>query len=472
MLLSSILLLILHNTGAARLKPDHHQTKLFNNELKRRNNPDGEWRRGEDGINGLYSRLLNQQEEEDEEERRDEEERSASSRLNWTQCSHGFCIDKNYNKMDLPPPNFGSNLVQIVLEPHVIEIFKVDAKESSITLSMYLGVRWEDGRIANLNATIEDLQGVELSFLKHLWRPDIEMHHIRHIQEPKMLGEYVAGIQINRGKKRTVFYSQVLVTTITCPMRFSSFPFDNHKCPFLFGSFTYDHSFLESSADITFLTRVYQQNTNLDYDIEFEEMNHDQEEIAYIKNEQNRIHLYDNGRLGNLSLAGFKLRIYRHYYKHLLVYYLPSSLFVIVSWASFVIPPEVVAGRMGLLITILLCLVNIFNSANEISPNVKVPVQGVTALSLWVLACLLFVFSSVVSYTAILSLGLIKVLRCRTSNQQFENTQLWKENIIGRPAMQVRFNHTVVTRSNWNIYRVSKNTVVVAREGSKSQVES
>ena len=31
-------------------------------------------------------------------------------------------------------------------------------KESSITLSMYLGVKWEDSRIRNMNQTVEDLQ--------------------------------------------------------------------------------------------------------------------------------------------------------------------------------------------------------------------------------------------------------------------------------------------------------------------------
>ena len=31
-------------------------------------------------------------------------------------------------------------------------------KESSITLSMYLGVKWEDSRIRNINQTVEDLQ--------------------------------------------------------------------------------------------------------------------------------------------------------------------------------------------------------------------------------------------------------------------------------------------------------------------------
>ena len=82
--------------------------------------------------------------------------------------------------------------------------------------------------------------------------------------------------------------------------------------------------------------------------------------------------LYDNGELGNLSLTGFNVDIRRQHYKHLVVYYIPSGLFVLVSWTSFIIPPDVVAGRMGLLITVLLCLVNIFNVVNNHSPSVKV----------------------------------------------------------------------------------------------------
>ena len=162
--------------------------------------------------------------------------------------------------------------------------------------------------------------------------------------------------------------------------------------------------------------------------------------------------LHDNGELGNLSLTGFNVHISRHYSKYLIVYYLPSSLFVLVSWTSFIIPPQVaffafcfctffpfltaslipqwwswvprillvffslnrrggglasywkitikaylfllfmpclnershcffliesfnyqiVAGRMGMLITILLCLINIFNVVNYNSPSVKV----------------------------------------------------------------------------------------------------
>ena len=39
-------------------------------------------------------------------------------------CSHQFCINKDYKKLELPPPNNGS-VVQVVITPHILEIFEV-----------------------------------------------------------------------------------------------------------------------------------------------------------------------------------------------------------------------------------------------------------------------------------------------------------------------------------------------------------
>ena len=63
------------------------------------------------------------------------------------------------------------------------------------------------------------------------------------------------------------------------------------------------------------------------------------------------------------------------------IYYLPSTLFVITSWVSFLIPPEVVPGRMALLVTLFLVLINIFNNVTNITPNT----EGMTAISSWML---------------------------------------------------------------------------------------
>ena len=37
--------------------------------------------------------------------------------------------------------------------------------------------------------------------------------------------------------------------------------------------------------------------------------------------------------------------------------------------------------------------------------------QGVTALSIWILTCIMFVFSAVMAYTCILSKNIIKYIR-------------------------------------------------------------
>ena len=78
----------------------------------------------------------------------------------------------------------------------------------------------------------------------------------------------------------------------------------------------------------------------------------------------------------------------RHFTSYIITYYLPSGLFVVVSWISFLIPPDIVPGRMALLITLFLVLVNIFNNINSNSPKA----EGLTAIEIWMLACILFVF--------------------------------------------------------------------------------
>jgi hypothetical protein len=54
--------------------------------------------------------------------------------------------------------------------------------------------------------------------------------------------------------------------------------------------------------------------------------------------------------------------MWRELRSYLLESYLPSSLFVIMSWGSFVVIPDMVPGRMVLLVTTLLSLVTMFDT--------------------------------------------------------------------------------------------------------------
>ena len=80
----------------------------------------------------------------------------------------------------------------------------------------------------------------------------------------------------------------------------------------------------------------------------------------------------------NYSVTGFEMILQRKMSFYIVTYYLPSGLFVVVSWISFLINPEVICGRMTLLVTIFLVLINIFNTIQTNSPKA----EGLTGIYL------------------------------------------------------------------------------------------
>jgi len=118
--------------------------------------------------------------------------------------------------------------------------------------------------------------------------------------------------------------------------------------------------------------------------------------------------------LGNYSVAGFQLRLRRKVSHYIITYYLPSGMFVIVSWISFLVPPSVVPGRMTLLVTVFLVLVNIFNTITTNIPKA----EGLTAIEAWVIVCVLFVFGALIEYAGLLLRMKLATTRKSPSNAQ------------------------------------------------------
>ena len=92
------------------------------------------------------------------------------------------------------------------------------------------------------------------------------------------------------------------------------------------------------------------------------------------------------------------MSLIRNSAKYLYTYYLPTGMFVSVSWVSFLIPPDSIPGRVGLLVTLFLVATNIFNTIIDISPNT----EGMTAISSWMIAFMFFVFLALMEYAIIL----------------------------------------------------------------------
>ena len=75
-----------------------------------------------------------------------------------------------------------------------------------------------------------------------------------------------------------------------------------------------------------------------------------------------------------------------------------TAMLVELSWISFLIPPEMVPGRAGLLITLCLVLTNYFIYAEESSPSIS----GITPMHIWCNMCLMMAIFAFMEYAYLL----------------------------------------------------------------------
>ena len=63
---------------------------------------------------------------------------------------------------------------------------------------------------------------------------------------------------------------------------------------------------------------------------------------------------------GNYSVAGFELTLRRKISHYIITCYLPSGMFVLVSWISFLIPPDIVPGR-----SVIFCMASFISQLTQ-----------------------------------------------------------------------------------------------------------
>ena len=98
-----------------------------------------------------------------------------------------------------------------------------------------------------------------------------------------------------------------------------------------------------------------------------------------------------------VKMKGFKISLKRRYLLHILCYFIPSMIFVMGSWISFFISPEVIPGRMAMLIILLLVTINLLSTIIRTQPAPRI-----NLLSIWALTCIIFVTGALFAYAVIL----------------------------------------------------------------------
>ena len=127
----------------------------------------------------------------------------------------------------------------------------------------------------------------------------------------------------------------------------------------------------------------------------------------------------------NFSSSGFVLILERKPDNVLYLYFFPCVIMVITSWVSFAVNFEAVPGRLGMLLTILLMLINMNNSIATSIPRSEVPCP----LLLFLVLSIIFVILALIEYFVILlrvKFGCLKVQVGKKANkEQNPNLKDW-----------------------------------------------
>ena len=303
-------------------------------------------------------------------------------------CFEEYCLELGYDKLQRPRHADGRPL-NIGVGIEGIRIIDMDDKAFSVSLQMYLGIRWTEPRLSGPFKTFYDYYdeyeyenstffAMDTKFIRHLWVPDLYVFNMKY--GSRTLKDFDGRLFVFNGNE--IFYRQELIIEIWCPLRFDFYPLDHQQCDFMIGSYAF--SIDEMIFQLESLQYDWSQvNALLDYVI--------------VEPLGENLSIQRHGEK-KFSLTGFNFRLKRRSFQYIVNYYLPSVLFVVVSWTGFLVPPDLIAGRVTILITLFVVLIAIFNTVNRQSP----PVDGFNALAAYVMICIIFVFGEVFYYAILL----------------------------------------------------------------------
>jgi len=304
-----------------------------------------------------------------------------------------WCLPSDYNKEKHPftyfhlmneslPLNYNFKFV-------IDEISNINDKAQTLSFAMYFAVSWLEPRLlinSSASEWTEEKTGPKDQVnespvnLKYLWYPELEIYGLETFGIQRVLKE-MSGVRVMKNK--TINYELGVRVTISCKMMFDDYPLDAHMCQFQVGSY-YDTT--ETVICTSEFIYNAERQRSLQHFIQLEPL---PQQYTIV-----------NLPSGHYAACGFQVRLQRKQMQYQIQVYLPSFMFVVTSWVSFLIKPEVVPGRMALLVTLFLVLINIFNSVRE-----QAPISSrLNAVDLYLVVCVFFVFSALMEYAAILML--------------------------------------------------------------------
>ena len=265
----------------------------------------------------------------------------------------GVCIMDDYEK-DFPPED-GKTKVHSTIGTQVVR--DVDAKKKTLSIDFTLTLRWMDKRIKKrINQTDESQKKILFGpvAIEKIWYPDL---HILNRVSFKSKEEWASLVttsilssqDINRlnGKDNTKYECSIptvemkyeVKTTVYCPYwSYTIYPMDRQFCTVSFGSAS-ENSIFSLYDELRSPSRPYFYKA-----VDFEMT----------------VDFFDRNFLNGSNHVDIEIVMTRLTMPFILKYYVPCIAIVLISAIGFIIPISAIPGRVGLLVTQFLTLVNLF----------------------------------------------------------------------------------------------------------------
>ncbi|CEF68379.1 GluClalpha [Strongyloides ratti] len=287
---------------------------------------------------------------------------------------------KSYNKHVRPYGESNNGPVNVEVDLFIRSISNLNEINMEYSTQITLRQKWFDERLSygNNKSIVSFLpEYFILTDDSKIWMVDTffpnEKNGHRHmIDKPNML------LRIYGNGK--VLYSVRLSLVLSCPMYLQYYPMDVQNCYIDLASYGY------TKDDI-----IYKWNNETPIQLrdgltkslpQFEIINYTTTTCESIT------------KLGNFSCIRFNFSLKRQFGYYLLHLFIPSIMLVMVSWISFYLDPNAVPGRVTLGTVTLLTLIANANGINSKLP----PVSYIKAIDVWILFCILFLFTSLIEF--------------------------------------------------------------------------
>ena len=276
------------------------------------------------------------------------------------------------------PPN--KLPVQVSVQVGLYVLSEVDTRTQSFQLKFTTRLLWQDDRIAFFNGVYQIHHHTQL-----FWFPGAII--VNGIGGSNRLDNFLTGDGFVEFRSNgTIYYSEIKRMLLSCPMDLHDFPFDTQLCS------------LEISSPYSNGIHIVQVALN-ENPFTYETKSGKQVPITGWELLKTKTYQRPwSQTFINDTVFVWEFELKRLFTRHIVTYFLPTTVLVFLSFASFWIPEDAVPARTALVLTNFLSICVIQRGAASELPIV----DYITPLEMYLIASITFILVVMVEYVLVI----------------------------------------------------------------------